>query len=898
MRRTRSQPAADAFFDALASLTPGQEVGAYVLDAYIGCGKIGHVYKAHRKDIPEIVQAVKIVHQLKEGWETEIKKVGGLRNVPNVVQFHDLGTAMVRPSGRSAITVQYTVWDYIEPGRSLKSILKEPSSVPASFLLATVETILRVLHACQSRGVPRHGDLHPGNILIGQEDGTVLDVNNRPAAPVFVSDFGYGATGGRPSPKDDFEGLASIVNAVIQKIDWAQANSGDRQLVMGMKEILRKTLSEPMQSERAKPKDILQALSHLKLRAGTPKDARAPQDVQANQAFTGFSVGAYQVSEMLGDNWLLWKSLFVPGLPARTQILEHDITSVITGPRGCGKTMLFRRLSERLIIECGPIVETDPKPSAFVGLYVNANDISDAFSRFPENPDQALVSRLYCFTHLCILSDLLAVESAHSRMRRSKTTSDLLDLLTRWFGRPHEALPIIGEENQLERFRAVLEQVKNSFLVGPELTSFPGRADFGHHAWLKRSIPELRRGCMWMGQRVVLLFVDDYTTPRLPENMQRVLNRMFFQRSAEFVFKIATEAATTFLPEDSTGKALQVGDDYRLVDLGEEALFMNDDERIVFLTDVFTRRLASDQRVHSDGRTLAGLLGSLGKSKTAFARLLRLKEPADIVKAGALRGATKRKALYFGHDVFCSLWSGDTRILIQLMQDLVEAAAANGKPIKRIGEEDQDRAFRNGGSHWLDMQTRNQPSDPKKVRRLLEEKPHSLAGGTYGTHLKAIVEAFKDAARFELLGPMYLMEENGRTREVPKMAFRIEITDEFRLDELATEIYRDLVRYGIFMRDARGKSVRGAMVPRLYLRRLLLPYCVLALSKRDSVSMSCEWFSRLLLQPDKFTESWRAHRQPGPVVDPKQRRLGFDQEFRDANLLRRDAAYDDTRGED
>ena len=151
------KPNANSDFTALATLSVGQEVGAYILDSYIGCGKIGHVYKAHRKDIPEIEQAVKIVHQLNDGWETELKKVGGLRNVPNVVQFHDLGTALVKPEGRSGITVQFTVWDYIEPGKNLKALLEESLSVPASFLLATVETILRVLHACQSRGIPRHG---------------------------------------------------------------------------------------------------------------------------------------------------------------------------------------------------------------------------------------------------------------------------------------------------------------------------------------------------------------------------------------------------------------------------------------------------------------------------------------------------------------------------------------------------------------------------------------------------------------------------------------------------------------------------------------------------------------------------------------------------------------------
>ena len=99
------------------------------------------------------------------------------------------------------------------------------------------------------------------------------------------------------------------------------------------------------------------------------------------------------------------------------------------------------------------------------------------------------------------------------------------------------------------------------------------------------------------------------------------------------------------------------------------------------------------------------------------------------------------------------------------------------------------------------------------------------------------------------------------------MAFRIEIVDEFRIDGLAKEIYQDLVRYGLFMRDSRGKSVRGAFVPRLYLRRLLLPFCSLALSKRDSVQLSCATFTQLLLQPDLFKSNFLSKRSQTNLSD-------------------------------
>jgi hypothetical protein len=122
--------------------------------------------------------------------------------------------------------------------------------------------------------------------------------------------------------------------------------------------------------------------------------------------------------------------------------------------------------------------------------------------------------------------------------------------------------------------------------------------------------------------------------------------------------------------------------------------------------------------------------------------------------------------------------------------------------------------------------------------------------------LKAVVEAFVAAARTLLLGPTYTIVESKTPREVPRMAFRLEIVDEFRIDGLASEIYRDLVRYGLFIRDSRGKSVRGTFVPRLFLRRLLLPYGALALSKRDSVPLTCDQFISLLLKPDVFKASF------------------------------------------
>jgi hypothetical protein len=207
-------------------------------------------------------------------------------------------------------------------------------------------------------------------------------------------------------------------------------------------------------------------------------------------------------------------------------------------------------------------------------------------------------------------------------------------------------------------------------------------------------------------------------------------------------------------------------------------------------------------------------------------------------------------------------------MMIQLIADVVGQAseAVQGAPMPNqinlpVDGALQDRVFRDGGSAWLSAHTRNLPTQPHRVEeglaQLQRHDPTYHLCGHYGDHLKAVVEAFVAAARKLLLGRTYhILDGKTRTpREVPRMAFRLEIVDEFRINGLAREIFGDLLRYGLFILDNRGKSVRGAFVPRLFLRRLLLPYGALALSKRDSVALSCKEFTSLLLKPDAFKAS-------------------------------------------
>ncbi len=881
----------------------GYTVGSYKLLEFVGAGKIGHVYRAEHMNLPDFPRAVKLIFdELKAGWKVELNKVMGLGLVPNVVHFHEMGTVEITHKEETHLC-QYTVWDYIPPGENLNKHLIRVGKVSTSFLVSVIERILHVLNACHEKGVVRHGDLHAGNILIGDVTASTLDDSLQQRAPVFVADFGYGATGAAMIPQDDHKGLAQILKIITRKIDYSRTTSTDKQILQALRRDFGKLLRDAG-SERHHPRELLKALIDIKRRAkapalDSPAGTGGALNTETSPSGEAATVGQFQVSEMIGERWGWWERLFVPTVPARSKILSLNIPTVVTGPRGCGKTMLFRRLSERLVVECGEVTAL-PMHNQFVALYVNANDFADVFTRFPKNPTSDDEARLVCYANLCILGDLLAVHSARMGRLGEPPTKEFLELVEHWLG-PETYVSLIEGEDRLERYRSILEQIKWTFLKSQEI-NFPGFRELSQYRWLPRFVQDIQACAPWIGNRAVLLFVDDFSTPRVSPSMQRVLNRLLLQRSSDFLSKIATEAFSTFLPEDSSGKNLQDGDDYQLVDMGEEALFLPDEERRMFLNEVFSRRLKMDPRVPTESATLDAVLGQMSLSKTEFARRLR-DVPSEEIRSEAVEGTSQRRGrsrarvTYSGAHVFADLWSGDTRTMIQLMTDVVDDVTIVKQDSTTVNDtnlpvptEIQDRVFRNRGGLWLDSQTRNEPTDPERMNEELSrirrnQTTYRLSGG-YGEHLKAVVEAFVAAARNLLLGPTYVNSEGRTRREVPRMAFRIEIIDNFRIGGLAQEIYRDLVRYGLFMRDSRGKSVRGAFVPRLYLRRLLLPFCSLALSKRDSVQLSCAAFTQLLLEPDLFKSNIMSKRGQ---IDTSDKQI--DMPFFPSNDF--DIAYDD-----
>jgi hypothetical protein len=124
---------------------------------------------------------------------------------------------------------------------------------------------------------------------------------------------------------------------------------------------------------------------------------------------------------------------------------------------------------------------------------------------------------------------------------------------------------------------------------------------------------------------------------------------------------------------------------------------------------------------------------------------------------------------------------------------------------------------------------------------------------SYGEHLQKIADSFCEIADFEL----QTKTSKNINNEPRKQARRIEIKDVSKdLPDDLLPFYRGMIRYGLFIRDWRGKSVAGKAVPRLFLRGILIPYYTLTFSKRDSITMTWKMFCEFLRDPKEFSNKW------------------------------------------
>ncbi|MGA8220865.1 MAG: tetratricopeptide repeat protein [Candidatus Acidiferrales bacterium] len=155
------------------ALTAGSDFGPrYRIEALLGQGGMGRVYKAYDKSLDRIV-ALKVVRQGMMGETDALKRfkqeliLASKISHKNILRIHDMGEVG---------DTKFITMAYVE-GQDLHGILQDNPKLPMERVLKFSTQLAEALAAAHSEGVV-HRDLKPQNILVNKDD------------QIFVSDFG------------------------------------------------------------------------------------------------------------------------------------------------------------------------------------------------------------------------------------------------------------------------------------------------------------------------------------------------------------------------------------------------------------------------------------------------------------------------------------------------------------------------------------------------------------------------------------------------------------------------------------------------------------------------------------------------------------------------------------
>lgn len=658
----------------LNELTAPKTIGDFNVLHPIDRGYYGATYVVERQTaIRKKRMVLKVVPKkvysfFRKDFEEECKchaiAAEGTQHVVNIDDVFDSDINF----GTLVIPCHVAILEYIE-GVTLKSLIEKNEPLKASTIGQIAVDVLKILSELQSKQL-FHNDLHPGNIIIQKlkEDNKRVGELDEYVKAVAID---FGSLGKKSQSGDisnrvgDLHRIAAILDILSQKILENPQNSEERDYrLASLLEERAHILFPRITNQRIYEFDeVITQIKNAFIQVDSPwrqtLSLRNFRDSYNAQTLAPWFVPSLLVDD--DDKWI-------------SEICNRG-PQVITGMRGCGKTMLLRALQfhARAIprdqdeIRNSNLIIQRLSNEGYLGLYVSCTRLLDKLG----DQDQPLYEP---FTRLFIAYALEAINALrHLReLDRSSINPDSFKIIAEIVTAHVDGTSMLMQLNSEHQIERCLKHILNS------LSKSEG--EYTIRANPAIVFPQLANAicsCSKIWKNNYLFFLlDDVSTRFLnDQNIIRLVSSLMFQNEC-CSFKFTTEAQTLEMVINSPGNIEQarIGRDYNIFDLGHQVnvkVHTNKREGISFVEKILFKR-AQFHASHPKNITPSQLLGDTSLQSIA----------ENISKPGK---ASDKKGLYHGITAIAGVCVGDIGDVITLYEMILKKRS-DSVPISPISQ--------------------------------------------------------------------------------------------------------------------------------------------------------------------------------------------------------------------